>query len=256
MGKSEAIESKYWDRWIQSHDVEAANCLLEIYMPLVNYHVQRIGAGLPRNIDRGELQSYGLLGLYDALEKFDRKRDLKFDTYASFRIRGAILDGLRKEDWMPRSMREKSKRIEKAAEKIEQEQMRSATIDEVATACKLSTEEVSQILSESLLSNLLSLDDSASSMSNEFPAATIEDVRAVLPEKKLVDQENRAQLAKEIDKLSEKERLVVSLFYFDELTLTEIGQVLSLSTSRISQIHSKALFKLRQYLNATEIKST
>jgi RNA polymerase sigma factor for flagellar operon FliA len=256
LGKSEAIESKYWDRWVQSHDVEAANCLLEIYMPLVNYHVQRIGSGLPRNIDRGELQSYGLLGLYDALEKFDRKRDLKFDTYASFRIRGAILDGLRKEDWMPRSMREKSKRIEKAAEQIEQEQMRSATVDEVAAACKLSPEEVSQILSESLLSNLLSLDDSASNKSNEFPAATIEDVRVVLPEKRLVDQENRTQLAKEIDKLSEKERLVISLFYFDELTLTEIGQVLNLSTSRISQIHSKALFKLRQYLNATEIEST
>ncbi|GAY74572.1 RNA polymerase sigma factor for flagellar operon [Sporolactobacillus inulinus] len=114
------MESICWERWIQSRDRKAANCLLEIYMPLVTYHVQRISAGLPRNVDREELQSFALLGLYDALEKFDHNRDLKFDTYASFRIRGAILDGLRKADWMPRSMREKSKRIEKAVEKIEQ----------------------------------------------------------------------------------------------------------------------------------------
>ncbi|MCO7125972.1 FliA/WhiG family RNA polymerase sigma factor [Sporolactobacillus shoreicorticis] len=250
------MESKYWDRWVQSHDAEAANCLLELYMPLVNYHVQRIGSGLPRNIDRGELQSFGLLGLYDALEKFDRQRDLKFDTYASFRIRGAILDGLRKEDWMPRSTREKSKKIEKAAEQIEQEKMRSAKLEEVADVCGLSPEEVSQVLSESLLSNLLSLDDGSSGKGGEFPSSSIEDNHAVLPEKRLVDQENRAQLAKEIDKLSEKERLVVSLFYFEELTLTEIGQILNLSTSRISQIHSKALFKLRQYLSANEMRIT
>lgn len=256
MGKSETMESEYWDRWVHSHDVEAANCLLEIYMPLVQYHVQRIGSGLPRNIDRGELQSFGLFGLYDALEKFDRQKDLKFDTYASFRIRGAILDGLRKEDWMPRSIREKSKKIEKAAEKIEQEKMRSATLDEVAQVCEMSTEEVSQILSESLLSNLLSLDDGSSGKSSEYPPSAIVDIRAVLPEKQLVDQENRMQLAEEIDKLSDKERMVVSLFYFDELTLTEIGQVLKLSTSRISQIHSKALFKLRQFLKAREIEST
>lgn len=256
MGKSETMESKYWDRWIQSHDAEAANCLLELYMPLVNYHVQRIGSGLPRNIDRGELQSFGLLGLYDALEKFDRQRDLKFDTYASFRIRGAILDGLRKEDWMPRSTREKSKRIEKAAEQIEQAKMRSAKLEEVADVCGLSPEEVSQVLSESLLSNLISLDDSSSGKGGEGSSSSIEDNHAVLPEKRLVDQEDRAQLAKEIDKLSEKERLVVSLFYFEELTLTEIGQILNLSTSRISQIHSKALFKLRQYLSANEMKTT
>ncbi|MCO7174715.1 FliA/WhiG family RNA polymerase sigma factor [Sporolactobacillus kofuensis] len=250
------MESEYWNRWVQSHDVEAANCLLEIYMPLVQYHVQRIGSGLPRNIDRGELQSFGLLGLYDALEKFDVQRDLKFDTYASFRIRGAILDGLRKEDWMPRSIREKSKKIEKAAEKIEQEKMRTASLEEVAQFCAMDAEEVSQVLSESLLSNLLSLDDSASGKNNEYPPSAIEDHRAILPEKQLIDEENRSQLAEEIDKLSEKERMVISLFYFDELTLTEIGQVLSLSTSRISQIHSKALFKLRQFLHAREVEST
>ncbi|MCL1630860.1 FliA/WhiG family RNA polymerase sigma factor [Sporolactobacillus sp. CPB3-1] len=256
MGKSEHLESKYWDRWIQNRDPEAANCLLEIYLPLVQYHVQRISSGLPRNIDRGELQSFGMLGLYDALEKFDPHRDLKFDTYASFRVRGAILDGLRKEDWMPRSTREKSKKIEKAAEQIEHQKMRTATLEEVADACGMQPEEVSQVLSESLLSNLLSLDDSSSGKGAEFSSSAIEDIQAVQPEKKLIDEENREQLAREIDKLNEKERLVVSLFYFEELTLTEIGQILNLSTSRISQIHSKALFKLRQYLSSNETIST
>ncbi|WP_255304676.1 FliA/WhiG family RNA polymerase sigma factor [Sporolactobacillus terrae] len=245
------MESIYWERWIQSHDRKAANCLLEIYMPLVTYHVQRIGAGLPRNVDREELQSFALLGLYDALEKFDRNRDLKFDTYASFRIRGAILDGLRKADWMPRSMREKSKKIEKAVEKIEQNQMRSATLEEVAKLCKMTVNEVSQVVSESLFSNLLSLDDGGSD-NGESGANAIEDTRSDSPEEHVLEEERHAQLAKEIDKLNEKERLVVSLFYYEELTLTEIGQVLNLSTSRISQIHSKALLKLRNYLTGKE----
>lgn len=248
MDKSETMEQEYWKRWNQSRDKDAADYLLQIYMPLVQYHVQRIGAGLPKNVDRDELQSFGLFGLYDALEKFDSRRDLKFDTYASFRIRGAILDGLRKEDWMPRSVREKSKKIEKAAEKIEQEQKRSASIDEVAERCGMTTDEVSQVISEGLLSNLLSLDDGLSGGKNESAPTAIEDPDAVLPDRYLIDQENHRMLAEEIDKLNEKERLVVSLFYFEGLTLTEIGQVLKLSTSRISQIHSKSLFKLRQFL--------
>ncbi|MDD9147040.1 MULTISPECIES: FliA/WhiG family RNA polymerase sigma factor [unclassified Sporolactobacillus] len=250
MAKTDTRELQYWDRWIRSRDKDAADDLLRLYMPLVHYHVQRISAGLPRNIDRGELQSYGLLGLYDALEKFDKERDLKFDTYASFRIRGAILDGLRREDWMPRSIREKSKKIERAAEKIEQEKLGSASMEEVAESCGMKVDEVSQVLSEGLLSNLLSLDDSSPTGKNDYSSAAIEDFRTVLPDTHLIDQENRRALAREIDKLGDNERLVITLFYYEELTLTEIGRVLGLSTSRISQIHSKALFKLRRFLKS------
>lgn len=252
MAKSESQEQEYWRLWTQSHTEDAANALIQMYMPLVQYHVRRISASLPKNIDRGELKSYGLLGLYDALKKFDRHRDLKFDTYASFRIRGAILDGLRKEDWMPRSVREKSKRIERAAEQIEQEKKRSASLEEVAEACGMPDQEVSQIISEGLFSNLLSLDDVFPAGSSDHAPATFEDTAAVLPDQHVLDEENKQRLAEEIDKLNEKERLVVSLFYYDGLTLTEIGKVLSLSTSRISQIHSKALFKLRQFLVTKE----
>ncbi|RYL95319.1 FliA/WhiG family RNA polymerase sigma factor [Sporolactobacillus sp. THM7-4] len=252
MAKTDAKELEYWDRWLRERDNDAADYLLQLYMPLVHYHVQRISAGLPRNIDRDELQSHGLYGLYDALEKFDRKRDLKFDTYASFRIRGAILDGLRKEDWMPRSIREKSKKIEKAAEKIEQEKMAAATIDEVAAACDMTADEVSQTLSDSLMSSLVSLDDRPTSGTTEKSAMAVEDRNAVLPDKHLIDQEMHRQLADEIDKLNKNERLVITLFYYEGLTLTEIGHVLERSTSRISQIHSRAIFKLRQYLKSAE----
>lgn len=253
MIKPDDTEQEYWDRWNASRDKHAADALLQIYMPLVQYHVQRISVGLPKNVDRSELQSYGMIGLYDALEKFDRNRYLKFDTYASFRVRGAILDGLRKEDWMPRSVREKSKRIERASEQIEQEQKRSASLEEVANKCKMSVEEVSQVVSDGLLTNLLSLDDGTSPGSSDYLQGAIEDEAASRPDQRLIKKEENQALAKEIDRLSTKERTVISLFYYDGLTLTEIGQVLSLSTSRISQIHSKALFKLRQFLSESRI---
>ncbi|RYM07160.1 FliA/WhiG family RNA polymerase sigma factor [Sporolactobacillus sp. THM7-7] len=250
MTKTDEKELECWRRWMECHDKEAADYLLQRYMPLVHYHVQRISGGLPKNIDRDELQSHGLFGLYDALEKFDRHRDLKFDTYASFRIRGAILDGLRKEDWMPRSVREKSKKIERAAETLEQKKMGTATIEEVAEASGMTVDEVSQTMSEGLMANLVSLDDSSSSGKGDHSPMTLKDETISPPDEYLIHQENSRLLAKEIERLGRKERLVITLFYYEGLTLTEIGRVLELSTSRISQIHSKALFKLRQYLKA------
>lgn len=104
-------ESTYWAKWVDSRDAQAGNFLVKKYLPLVSYHVQRISAALPKNVSRDDIRSLGLMGLYDALEKFEPARDLKFDTYASFRIRGAILDGLRKEDWLPRSTRDKAKKL-------------------------------------------------------------------------------------------------------------------------------------------------
>lgn len=253
MAKINDSEQVLWNLWIDRRDRDAADQLLRLYMPLVQYHVQRISAGLPKNIDRGELHSQALFGLYDALEKFDRRRDLKFETYASFRIRGAILDGLRKEDWMPRSVREKSKRIERAAERIEQEKMGAATIEEVARMCGMSTDEVSQVMSEGLIANLVSLDDgSVQSGDGDGSPMMIEDRSADRPDRHLIEEENHRALAREIDRLSKNERTVVTLFYYEGLTLTEIGRILGLSTSRISQIHSKALFKLRKYLKKTD----
>jgi RNA polymerase sigma factor for flagellar operon FliA len=242
-------EQSCWEKWNKSRDREAGDVLLRAYMPLVNYHVQRISVGLPKSVNKDELRSLGMLGLYDALKKFEPERDLKFDTYASFRIRGAILDGLRREDWLPRSMREKTKKVEAAIERLEQQNLRTVSPKEVAEEIGFTENEVTSVMSESFLANVLSIDEeNKETDSREKVSYTIEDKKVITPENSLLQEELHMELASVIKELSEKEQLVVSLFYYEELTLTEIGQVLGLSTSRISQIHSKALFRIRQVL--------
>lgn len=250
-GQLSSHEKDYWQLWIDTRDKDAADFLIQQYIPLVQYHVKRISIGLPKNLRLDDLFSHGLLGLYDALEKFDYNRDLKFDTYASFRIRGAIIDGLRKEDWMPRSIREKSKKIENTIEKMEQKALRHVTPEEVAKELNMKSEEVATTLTEGMFANMLSLEEDAANESGDQLSYAIEDKQAISPDESIVRQEKYRQLAKLIERLNEKEQHVISLFYFDELTLTEIGQVLNLSTSRISQIHSKALFKLHHLLVKT-----
>lgn len=143
-------EQKYWEKWINSRDTEAGDMLVKKYMPLVSYHVQRISVGLPRNVSREDIKSLGLMGLLDALQKFDPSRDLKFDTYASFRVRGAILDGLRKEDWLPRSTRDRAKKIEAKTVEMEQSLLRHVTADEVAASLEMTPEEVYQTSTKSV----------------------------------------------------------------------------------------------------------
>jgi RNA polymerase sigma factor for flagellar operon FliA len=242
-------EHTLWNSWINDRDPDAGNMLLKKYKPLVSYHVQRIGAGVPKNVSRDDLMSLGMMGLFDALNKFDINRDLKFDTYASFRVRGAIIDGLRKEDWLPRSAREKAKKMEVQIEKLEQQLMRSATPDELAEYMNLPVEEVYQTVQEHFFSNVLSINEQQDNEESEGKAFVIRDERTKTPEQETVHSELIADLVVNIKNLSEKEQLVLSLVYTEELTLTEIGEMLSLSTSRISQIHSKALFKLRKILS-------
>ncbi|WP_078380876.1 FliA/WhiG family RNA polymerase sigma factor [Sutcliffiella halmapala] len=242
-------ESHYWNLWKSKKDPDAGDFLVKKYMPLVHYHVQRIATGLPKSVKREELKSLALVGLFDAIEKFDPTRDLKFDTYASFRIRGSIIDGLRKEDWLPRSIREKVKRIEATMERLEQSLMRNATLEELATELSMSEEEVASITHEVFFSNILSIDDMPNDQDDSSQQAfTLKDDSGVSPEEELLKSEAIQQLIHQIEKLNENEQLVISLFYKEELTLTEIGQVLGLTTSRISQIHSKAIFKLRKEL--------
>jgi RNA polymerase sigma factor for flagellar operon FliA len=242
-------EKKWWDLWLTSRDPDAGDLLVKRYTPLVHYHVQRLSVHLPKNVNRDELKSLGFLGLVDALTKFDPSRDLKFDTYASFRIRGAILDGLRKEDWLPRGTREKAKKIEAKIEELEQQFLRHVTAEEVASELHMSVEELHQIMAEYYTANILSMDDQIKDQEEmDGKGYDLKDDRVVTPEEQVVKEELIKELSSEIAGLSEKEKLVLSLFYQDELTLTEIGEILNLSTSRISQIHSKALFKLRNKL--------
>ncbi|MFE8695159.1 FliA/WhiG family RNA polymerase sigma factor [Cytobacillus sp. FJAT-53684] len=249
MAQQMTEEQTHWQSWVTSRDAEAGNFLVQKYLPLVSYHVQRIAVNLPRNVVRDDLRSLGMMGLYDALEKFEPSRDLKFDTYASFRIRGAILDGLRKEDWLPRNTREKAKKIEAAIEKIEQKLMRNATIQEISSEVNMDEDEVQTVMNEHFFANILSIDEKPSDQDDkDGQSFIIKDNGSEIPEEKVLKDELINEMVKFISDLNDKEQLVISLFYKEELTLTEIGQVMSLSTSRISQIHSKAIFKLRHAL--------
>ena len=251
MVKEMAYETTLWDNWKKNRNEENANELLEAYMYLVHYHVQRIIPTLPKSVDREDIKSLGLYGLYDALVKFDSSRDLKFDTYASIRIKGAILDGLRKEDWLPRSTREKIKRIDRAQEDLEQKYQREVTIKEIADHAELEEVEVVEAQKDSFFANILSIDEQSNQSNedaNEGIGNLIKDEQNITPENELLKKENYSDLIQAIKQLKEKEQLVLSLFYDKELTFTEIGNILGLTTSRISQIHKQSISKVRQIM--------
>lgn len=248
MQTTSAEEQKLWQSWKADRDPHAGDVLMRKYRPLVSYHVQRIAVGLPKNVSRDELNSLGMMGLFDALNKFDPTRDLKFDTYASFRVRGAIIDGLRKEDWLPRSAREKTKKMDTLIEEMEQRLQRHVTPEEVADELNITVDEVFQTVREHFASNILSMDEQLQDDESDNKTFSIRDDSMKTPEQEAMQAELIQDLSASILKLNDKEQLVLSLFYTEEMTLTEIGEMLELSTSRISQIHSKALFKLRNLL--------
>ncbi|MUV39936.1 RNA polymerase sigma-D factor [Lentibacillus sp. JNUCC-1] len=244
-------EQELWDRWLRDGDRQAAGSLVEHYMYLVSYHVERIAVHLPKNVQKEELKSLGMVGLYDAIRKFEIERELKFDTYASFRVRGAIIDGLRKEDWLPRSIREKAKQIERVSAELEQRYHRRPTSQEIADQSGMSSQEVETYTKDILFAHVLSIEEipnDDSDQSNEGIGYVIPDESADMPEDQVQEKEMKIQLAEAIKQLNRNEQLVLSLFYHEELTLTEIGKVMGLTTSRISQIHKKCIFKLKHIL--------
>lgn len=250
------LEEKLWNDWITDKSSEAANELIINYMYLVNYHSERISSQLPKSVSKDDVRSLGLLGLYDAIKKFDPSRDLKFDTYASFRIRGSIIDGLRKEDWLPRSIREKAKKVEQAAEQFEQVHQRDATASEIAEKLEMTVEEVETAIKDSLFGNILSIEEKPKSNTGDLKEGigySIPDNTTILPENHITKRELNHELIQGIKMLNKNEQLVVSLFYNEELTFTEIGQVLGLTTSRISQIHKRSIFKLRKTLTKMQV---
>lgn len=237
-------------------DKYIGNELVENYMYLVSFHVERIASTLPKNVNKGDLESFALLGLFDALNKFQPERQLKFDTYASFRIRGSIIDGLRKEDWLPRSLREKTKQLEVVTQELEQLFQRAPTSKEIADKIGITAEEVETIASDSLYSNILSIENHTNNQNeNESAGYDFPDHHTVSPEDNIVSMEIRSELIEGVKLLNASEKLVISLFYDEELSMTEIGDVLDLTTSRISQIHKKALFKLRHLLENAQTLS-
>ncbi len=237
-----------WQKWRELGDLEAKKQLIESYLPLVDYVTNRMAIGLPKNIMRDELASNGVMGLIDAVDKFDYLRGLQFETYASWRIRGAIIDGLRQGDWVPRSVREKAKRIEDAYQVLEQRYMRSVTDTEMSSYLQVSEKEFLTMLQDVSAASICSLEDPIREEESETRMSLIIDDKAKNPDYKVHEVYLKEALVKGIERLTEKERIVVSLFYYEELSLSEIAEVMSLSPSRISQLHSKAILRLRGVL--------
>lgn len=238
-----------WEEYKQTGDRKAREALILAYAPLVKYVAGRVSIGLPANVDYDDLVSYGVFGLVDALEKFDTDRGVKFETYAVARIRGAIIDGLRSADWVPRSVRQKSKELEKTITALEAKLGRPASDQEVAAALGIGISEYHALLAEVKGIALASLEEVWSGDPDEEGklriGQMIENDASEDPTAHAEGNEVKRILAEAIDELPERERLVVALYYFEELTLKEIGQVLDVSESRVSQIHTKALLRLR-----------
>ncbi|MBB6675536.1 FliA/WhiG family RNA polymerase sigma factor [Cohnella nanjingensis] len=237
-----------WRRWKEDGDSDAKKQLIEHYLPLVDYVSSRMAVGLPKNVSKDDLVSNGSMGLIDAIEKFDYQRGLQFETYASWRIRGSIIDGLRQGDWVPRSVRDKAKKMEDAYAVLEQRHLRSATDEEICDYLNISNKDFQQMLQEVAVATICSLEEPIREEESETRLSLLVDEKALNPEFKVHETYLKDSLAQGIEKLTAKERTVVSLFYYEDLSLSEIAEVMSLSPSRISQLHSKAILRLRAAL--------
>lgn len=225
--------------------------LIEEYAPLVKYIAERLSARLPASIEVEDLINTGILGLIDAIDKFVPDRGVKFKTYAEFRIRGAMLDYLRRQDWAPRSMRRKEKELTQVFRQLEQRFKRPATYEEAADALGISMEEFNDLLYKARGLSLLSLNRPRADEGDE----EVKELGEFIPDEPdrnpyeiLKRQEVRDMMATQIDNLPEKERMVVSLYYYNELTMKEVGNILGVTESRVSQLHSAALLRLRGFL--------
>jgi len=224
--------------------------IIREYAPLVKFIAQKIAVRLPANIELDDLLSAGIIGLMDAIDKYDPARDNKFKTYAEFRIRGAILDELRAQDWIPRSMREKAKNIERAFSRLEQRFGRSASEEEAARELKMSLEEFQETLHQCKSIALLSLDEVGTFANGDRKSllGLLESSKTSNPLVQLTNTQLRDQLAQAIQELPEKQRMVLSLYYYEDLNLKEIGEVLEVTESRVSQLHTQAVLRLRSKL--------
>jgi RNA polymerase sigma factor for flagellar operon FliA len=246
---TELSNSSLWKKFKEEHCDDSRKELIVEYMRIVDVVVNRIAIGLPKNISRDDLAGYGIMGLIDAVNRFDHKRGWQFETYASWRIRGAIIDSLRQSDWVPRSVREKAKRIEEAYTKLEQQHLREVKDEEVSTFLNVSIDEFHKMLQDTAISTVMSFDEPIKDEEHDSRLSLLIDFNAVNPESKVNEVYLKQVLTKSLDKLTVNERQVVTLFYFEELSLSEIAEVMSLSPSRISQLHSKAILRLRGSLS-------
>jgi len=238
-----------WVLYKEHNDAGARDRLILAYSPLVKYVAGRMSSGLPAHIEEGDLVSYGLLGLIGALERFDLSRNIKFETYAVSRIKGAIIDELRALDWVPRSVRSWARKVEAAITELENELSRAPTDEETAERLGIGVDEYGDILNQVSCASVVALDEfwdsSGSGQDRVNLIDTIEDTDAPEPSKAYRVQVIKETLAAAIERLPERERIVIGLYYYEGLTLKEIGEVLGVTESRVSQLHTKAVLRLR-----------
>jgi RNA polymerase sigma factor for flagellar operon FliA len=240
-----------WQEYVRSRDRTVRDRLILTYAPLVKFVAGRLGSGLPAHVDEGDLVSYGLLGLIGAIERFDPDREIKFETFAIARIKGAIIDELRALDWVPRSVRARARDIERAIAELEKQLHRAPNDEEIADKLGLTQEELDGSLTEISRSSIAALDElwTASDGGDQIALLdTIEDTLGPEPQSALAETEMREALGESIARLPEREKLVVTLYYYEELTLREIGEVLGVTESRVSQLHTKAILRLKSRL--------
>ena len=247
-----------WQEYRQTRDSALRDRLILTYAPLVKFVAGRLGASLPSHVDEQDLVSYGLLGLISAIERFDPDREIKFETYAISRVKGAIIDELRSLDWVPRSVRTRAREIERAIAELERQLMRAPTDEEIATKVGITGDELEASLSEISRTSIAALDElwSPSSSGGDQIALidTIEDTTGPDPELSLEQTEMKEALGEAIARLPERKKLVVTLYYYEELTLREIGEVLGVTESRISQLHTKAVLRLKARLSGAVVR--
>ena len=253
MSEPEPDIDRLWAEYKQSGQREQRDQLIVHYSPLVKYVAGRVATGLPQSVDQADLVSYGIFGLIDAIEKFDLGRGFKFETYAIARIKGNILDELRSIDWVPRSVRAKARAIEKAYSTLEGKLHRTPTDTELAEELDLTDDQLQTTLGQISFTGLVALDEMLSG--DRSDSATLGDTLpdgGVGPVAAYEVEEMRHILADAINRLPEREKTVLTLYYYEGLTLAEIGSILGVTESRVCQIHTKSVIQLRARIAASE----
>jgi RNA polymerase sigma factor for flagellar operon FliA len=248
-----AIELRdLWKRFKSSNDQSARERLVVAYSPLVKYVAGRMASGLPAHVDEADLISYGLVGLISAIGRFEPEREIKFETYAITRIKGAIIDELRSLDWVPRSVRARARDIERANSRLEHKLQRAPTDEEMSAELDITVDEFQEALLQISNSTVAALDElwTVGDASGDQVSLldTLQDPRALDPAAVVDATELKDRIADAIARLPEREKLVVALYYYENLTLREIGEVLGVTESRVSQLHTKAVLRLRSRL--------
>ena len=240
-----------WKQYAQTRDPAIRETLIIENAYLIKYVAGRLNIYFSANLEYDDLVSFGVFGLIDAIDKFDPNKGVKFETYASLRIRGAIIDNIRELDWVPRSLRQKGKELEKLYTDFEYEFGRPPSDEEAAERLGMNAKEFSKFVGDASISALVSLEEVVG-QNNEYPDDPSFEDFTENPAKQAEYSELKELLANEIDQLSEKEKAVISFYYFDELTLKEISEIMKVSESRISQLHTKAIAKLRARMSKRE----